>query len=177
MDSMVHYTSLRNWREIQETGFLLPNTLEYIFPDDIKKSPPRYFIVGIPYHCHEGWVSSGLMRELIIHTLGAEVMLQIPIVNKDDTFIREHVHLSPQRLEEMGMNFFYNQWDPSLKEAYRRYMESTIALFDYEGSYRVPEIWLPQTIPVDLIEKVIECPDFELLENSRENKEEFLQTK
>ncbi|MDP3640742.1 MAG: hypothetical protein Q8R53_06120 [Nanoarchaeota archaeon] len=159
MDSMMHYTSWNNWKKIQETGFLLPNSLEYIFSDRIQ-SPPWYFLVGIPHHYHEGWVSSGSMRELIIHTLGAEVMLQVPIVDKENAFIREHVHFSPQRLAEVGIDFYCSdQSNPRLQEAHRKYAASTIRLTEYDGDYQVPEILLPQTIPVNELIDVVLFPE------------------
>jgi len=140
---------------------------------------PKY-LVGILNHLDEGWVEHGLMEDLIEQTIGSfvlnrenlielipgEVVLKVPIIETGG-FVREHAYGSPKRFVELyGKDYWalklklgFSRLSPEEQEIFRatrkEYLESTISIEDYkDGMYEVPEIWLPQRTPVELLTQV-----------------------
>jgi len=109
------------------------------------------------------------MPHLMNHTTG-EILLEIPIINREDDFVREHAHRSPRedvrlfgkdlfseamrRQKEENPERFTKEEDIYLTERKSEYNNSIVMLNDYVGEFRAPELWVPQETPVSLIREV-----------------------
>lgn len=163
MKKIIHYTSEECWDKIREDGVLLPLSNPYLLgeylPDRSKRivSRKKEYLVGLPELLPDEWMNSGLLERLIEYTSG-EIALNIPILQKKGSFVRECFHISPKRLEELyGDRDLFDQYfsgDARLTRAIKRYLSSSISLARYKGEYKLPEIWLPQITPFNLIEKI-----------------------
>lgn len=175
MNKIYHYTSKQKWEKALEAGVLRPLSPPFQFENltvnDIPLSDKvrniiihTHYVVGLPEPYHKGWIDYGLMEELRSHTSG-EILLEIPILNCEDAFVREHKHFSPRGLVEFyGSDSAYRAHKAGIPlsqkdlyiiiHAYERYLDSTTRLDDYRKDFVVPEIWLPQKTPTRLIRKV-----------------------
>jgi len=166
MNRIIHYTSNANWKRIQESGLLLPKSVpneSHLKLSDRVSSMIQddAYLVGIPKPLEDGWVKYGLMDYLLEHTTG-EVVLNVPILDSQRGFVRDHAHISPRRFmeqygEDLWKKFFDGEVefdDPILIEAGNRYLESSVPLDRYAGDYSVPEIWLPQKTSIDKLTKI-----------------------
>jgi hypothetical protein len=176
---ILHFTSEESWQGIQSSGFLSPrtdpNNFEFNLPKKLKEIMPlKGYLVGIPLEGYPGWKAHKLVDRLLSYTSG-EVLLSLPILCEDKSFIRDHALNSPERLnKEKGIDIVEFQErlmdsSYSLTEEYKQvreiiekttrkfqndYVNSSILLEDYHGQYAAPEIWLPQVTPMDSIERI-----------------------
>jgi len=169
MKRLIHYTTKWSWDLIQESGFLLPKSdpqeAPIPFPEgmDLLLSADSY-LVGLPESSCQRWVESGLMEYLLMHT-GGEVILEVPILEPEKCFVRDHAPCSPKGFmerygEDLWKELFQRRidfTDSRIADAVRQYYTSTIALRAYKGDYRVPEIWVHQETPIDKL-RVIKAP-------------------
>lgn len=168
MAHIVHYTSKKEWGKIKKSGFLEPRSEPDNFcevPEGVK-STVRWdsYIVGLQNAIDKGWHEYGLMDDLMRHTKG-EVALIVPIKDYNGAFVREHAHISPKvYMEKYGEDLWkaindgkITDSDPRVQEAYKKYMESSVPLAEYSGGYAVPEIWIPQKIPINDLEPIGYC--------------------
>ena len=179
MEKIYHYTSERNWEAIKNSGFLLPlsspNNFKIIKSQPLKlrtslvnffqcknTSVRGLYTVGLAKLNDEKWIEYGLMPDLLEYTKG-EIALEIPILNKRDSLVRDHSYLSPKTfLKEYKIDLWklYNagagvyNYDERLDKAKRNYLNSTMNLEDYSWGYKVLEVWLNQKTPVELIKGI-----------------------
>ncbi|MDO8517330.1 MAG: hypothetical protein Q7S33_04360 [Nanoarchaeota archaeon] len=166
MEKVVHYTSKENWERIQESGFLLPKTGPNDCCGELSDRVKNMFkadsyLVCMPRPLDNGWVESGLMDYVLKYTTG-EVALSVPILDRKKSFVREHAHGSSKRFMELwGEDLFkeveegrLDSNDSRVLEGENKYLESTVPLDEYDGSYLAPEIWLAQTTPVDKLTRI-----------------------
>jgi len=168
MDRIIHYTSDLNWEMIQESGLLLPKSgATYASPTIVLSDRVRnviqddLYLVGMQKPLCNGLVEYGVMDYLLKHTSG-EVILNVPIIETGRGFVRDLAHISPKRfVDQYGEDLCkaslegnISDDDPRLVEADNKYVESTIPLDQYDGSYLAPEIWLPQETPVSKLTKI-----------------------
>lgn len=161
MEKIIHYTSNWNWIRIEEEGMLhpksRPNLWNQDLPDKVKfVTNFPFYLVGIPPDSEKEWILSGLLKHLISQTTG-KVIVEVPIINLEGAFVREHAHLSPRRFsklynEQWLFEYFclcFGQTDNKrVKDALHAYMNSSIPLHEYHGKYIVPEVWTPQDTPL-----------------------------
>lgn len=167
IDSVYHYTSNERWRLIQWAGKLYAVTSPQNFGFSMKKFDVSKHardiakrsgdcIVGIPQYAAHRWASSGLMNHVLERTTG-EVILDVPVLERSNAFVREHKYFSPRRMIEV---YGENLWgstvpnDPRVDAEIKRYFESAVPLEGYDGNYEVPEVWLPQNTPLSLLTKL-----------------------
>jgi len=167
MKRIVHYTSKEKWDKALASGMLLPKSHPYAGrKEHIPKKPHdcvrhEKYLVGIPEVDHPGWVEYDLMPHIVNLTTG-EVVLDVPIINSEDAFVRDHSLLSPKRsLDMYGIDFFETlkkgssfALDGRFSKAVKEYFDSSIRLCDYTGDYAAPEIWLPQETPSKVIKEM-----------------------
>lgn len=174
MDRIYHYTSNRNWISINQSGMLVPKSnpygrnIELAVEIEVKTSPrvrevitSDSYLVGIPESSIDAWVECGLMEHLVKHT-SKEMVLAVPILLEEGAFVREYKYASPKyMIESAGRDLFKEFLEGEISsrafvhsEFWLNYIESTIRLEEYDGQFEVPEIWLPQRTPVNLIDRV-----------------------
>ena len=177
MEKVYHYTSKKNWKKTQKTKILLPKSegfhFEYV-PERVIRilgSTIGVYLTALKNPQDRGWIQTGLMPLLTEHTKG-EVLLEIPVIEKEKAFVRDHSLNSPEAfLKEYGTDLytiihnnshryrneptkqhqFSEREDETIIRLRQRYLNSTILLKDYNGSYKAPELWLPQKTPLELI--------------------------
>ena len=161
MKRIIHYTSREKWGRALDSGLLLPKSHPYAGRKELIPEKPHdcvtqeKYLVGIPEIDHNGWEEYGLMPHLINLTTG-EVILDVPVINSEDAFVRDHALLSPKRsLDMYGFDFFETlKEDPNFvhdtrfAQSFIEYLDSSKKLTDYQDEYKAPEIWLPQETPV-----------------------------
>ncbi|MBL7147359.1 MAG: hypothetical protein ISS82_00860 [Nanoarchaeota archaeon] len=168
MQYMYHFTSKENWKKIQTSGKLIPKTtIEWVYESkdftERTKSicPQRKYTVGFPEPCHKGWVEYGVWDE-IFRLIKAEVILKIKLPENSKGFVREHVSITPKRMKEKyGEDVYFQAYsgkipvrDPKIKESLVKYYNSAVPLAKYKGNFIVPEIWIPEEIPLENIEQI-----------------------
>ncbi len=109
-----------------------------------------------------GWTESGLLKSLLSHTT-RDVLIKVPVIERDGAFLRDAIPLAnyfvkPRAGEDYElfrdkMDYYCHLKDLSYPELvgkrfYRDYIESTTRLENYDGSFRAPELWLPQNTPL-----------------------------
>ena len=168
MKYIYHFTSRKNWAEIKRLGKLVPHTdIEWVhqpdrFPERAKSicSEKRY-IVGFPKPLHKGWVECGLWDE-IFRLIKAEVLLKVKIPNNSKGFVREHELCSPKGMrEKFGADVYFKAfsgeisvYDSKIQDSLVEYMNSSTPLSKYKGNFIVPEIWVPEEVPLSDIEEI-----------------------
>ena len=168
-----HYTSRKNWKQIQSDKFLKPMTrineqrVRSSIGNLVKLNTFRIilaypsFIVGVPEPNHSGWAKYGLLKPLIEYSTG-EVLLSFPVGDRSGVFVREHKHWSPKECVDLyGVDFFglhrakkltlEQLNDKRLKTQIAKYYNSAVQLRRYDGSYEVPEIWFPHQVSLSMI--------------------------
>lgn len=164
MDFILHYTSKIFFKKIKQSGLLLPKTCPGYNPENYSEELKEIivfdkYLVGIDPNSKEAWDSSGLLDYLIRYTSG-EVSLNVPILNKNNVFVREHFHLSPENFFNLhGENLWKRAYlgeiekdDKRFYDAVNSYLNSSVLLNNYKGNYKVPELWLHQKTPLELID-------------------------
>ena len=169
MRYMYHFTSKENWKKIQTFGKLIPKTIiEWTHqPKDFTKHTKsicskKIYTVGFPRVRHAGWVKSGLWKE-IFRLIKAEVLLKIKLPINSKGFVREHFFASPKGMKEKyGENIYFLAYskkisvhDSRIGDSLFKYYNSAIPLTKYKSKFIVPEIWIPEEIPLKDIKKVI----------------------
>ncbi len=163
MKSVIHFTSKDNWESILAWGFLdnssnPENSGGGMSKDLFDLIGGKTYLVGIPGFSLLSWYASGLM-EYIKEYVG-EVALEVPVLNTENSFVREHKDFSPEGLIKIaGLDLWKKSWKSKLsKKEYKLfkavqvdYYNSTMPLDSYKGQYEVPEVWLSQRTPVDKI--------------------------
>ncbi len=142
-------------------------------PDIVKQD--RY-VVGIPQEKMKSWQHYGQLKPLLwfIRYRGLDrpetgnrlFFLRVPIIGKEG-FVREYWHRSPRRLnslsaglyseiclwyESRGMSGASEEQLQLYDEAVRRSMLSAVKISEYDGKFKVPEVWLPQDTSLERLE-------------------------
>jgi len=166
MNVIYHYTSQEKWKAIQDSGVLIPKSYPAARGEMYKKYindlRSTAYTVGLSEPIPSGWMKYELMSWLMVWTKG-EVLLEVPITDKDNTFIREHAEFSPRTFKQ---RFGTNLWEeirrnpalfthPRNQALFISYLKTSTPLNDYAGNFKAPEIWTPQETPVEII-KVID---------------------
>lgn len=180
MEYVYHFTSREGWEGIRASGVLNPNTPNELYnPEDCAKLgiilSPRLrsimkdesYFVAIPELNHSGWQEYQLLDDLKFEARKG-VVLKVPVINRKGAFIREHAHFSPKKfLDKFGIDLMHSEkicleviengrvLDRRFIDAVNEYYESTTALEDYKGDFKVPEVWIPQKTPLDKLEVVV----------------------
>jgi hypothetical protein len=167
MNSIIHYTSEKNWKSIIQSDLLFPKTnpysTKYSLSDKVKKIiKSDKYVVGIKNNADFGWINAGIYGFLFEKTTG-EVALEVPITQKYGAFVRDHLYISPKGfMEFVGVDLFTKMVKNKIEEEddridfmFEKYFNSTISLGDYKDNYECPEIWIPQKTPVYKITKLI----------------------
>ncbi len=139
MDRAYHYTSFENWRTIQQTGILKPQTPPFqSHCSSISEraravaSAPLY-LVCLERSYDRRWVDAGLIERLT-GIIGMDVELEVPVLGGG--FVRD-------------CKFYPNETTPFCTPKHRQYLESAVPLQEYNGNFSIPEVWLSQETPVD----------------------------
>ncbi len=165
-----HFTSEHNWDQIKAEGMLFPSStyknISNHFAPHPSKDIARMYGSGmkqfnVALQNERAWEEYGLLKTLLNHTSG-KVKLELDIKNKEGILVRDHVHFSPKRTEELyGEDFFHglisgssSRDNQNLHDAMGRYYDSTIKLENYGGDYDVPEIWIPHRMLLSEIIKI-----------------------
>lgn len=162
-----HLTSHENWQEMKKNSFITPRSSPFLHstPDDHPEyvhniATQDHYIVGIPPQSFGNWADYGYMRDLLDHTRRDSdtrgVLLSFTLEDTSGVFFRESKYNSPKFLmENYGINNYTRlqfvqvlRQSPELLESYNRYVKSTTSFEDYKGDFEVPEIWIPQKIPL-----------------------------
>ena len=186
IDKLYHFTSADCWEQIQKDGVLKPLTevsagkLSDRVKDVITDSP---YLVGIPPSKVEAWKKYDLMENLLNHVgrgfgmfvaIYSErkedlVLLEVPINNPENAFVREHKFISPKYTAKFDSRLFseiegmyassgmsmasdeqMEMWESFSKE----WLDSAVRLTDYDGSFKVPELYLHQETPLEQVELI-----------------------
>ncbi|MBT3416652.1 hypothetical protein HON86_02610 [Candidatus Woesearchaeota archaeon] len=165
-----HFTSEQNWNQIQEEWALFPSSTYRNISNHLAPHPSigisRIYGSGmkqfnVALQNESAWEEYGLLKTLLNHTTG-KIKLELDMKNKEGILVRDHVHFSPKRTKELyGEDFFHglisgssSRDNKDLHDAMGMYYNSTIKLEDYSGNYNVPEIWIPNRIPLsEIIER------------------------
>lgn len=172
-----HYTSINNWEDIRHSRRLEPRTRPYLFAvDAFDDNHPELetFFRGAPYITTANsrdfttWKEYGLFDDLMIQvgrrSSGAAVLLSFPIEDYERTYVLDHSHLSPKTfLELYGEDLWAQKFglinlsmagsrdDQRKRKIFYRqtekYADTAIKLSKYDGSFKVPELWVRQIIP------------------------------
>ncbi len=181
---LYHFTSQKNWKTIQQEKVLRP------LSDPRKEELPRKlqsiisenkYLVGIPTASLDAWKQWGIMyhlEEWVVfhnpydydHKKKDLVCLQVPVLEGEKAFVREHKYIADRYLNQQSPNLsrdLHEMWRSSgmsevSKERFqifvdclKEYLASLTILNDYKNDFEVPEIWLPQETPVALIKRKI----------------------
>lgn len=132
-------------------------------------SNPAYwngkFLVAIPESGLSGWKEHELMNRVILRCrdgiTNKVVLLSFSVDVSKDGYIRDHAHFSPKRFIELYgkdlsdfATLFLDSEDGDIERLLRQFelcSDSVIGLGDYNGSYQAPELWIAQTIPLDMV--------------------------
>lgn len=189
MDYVYHFTTRKKWKSIRETGLLEPKTEPRTEDLDLSVKQiitARKYLVGIPLEGANAWAEKNIFRELCTHSGNSLllpvwatptieelkkqlVLLSVPVLNPEKTFVREHWFVSEQYTEVIspglmsdleeallsrGLNDMsteqWNLWH-SLKH---RYLNSAVRLTEYNSKFKMPEAWLAQRTPTSKIRRL-----------------------
>ena len=167
MKYFYHYTSKENWNKVQKSKVLLPRTKIYnthkkYFSNKTKSIVKfKKYTVGFPEIRHKGWVEYGLWDE-IFRLIKCEILLKIKIPNNSKGFVREHLFCSPKGMQQkygedvyhLGYSKKISVKDPRIVESLVEYWNAVIPLHEYKNNFIVPEIWIPEKIPLKNIEEI-----------------------
>lgn len=177
MKHIIHFTSNKKLEDILRVRRLYPFSKPFnekfcklTAPGNVNLIfPNQKYLVGLGYSeednavMDKGWIEYGLLDYLLKHT-SKEVMLKVPIIDKNSTFVRDFSCWSPKKtLEAFGENLFtpvikgeLDIEDERVQKCIANYINSTVSLKDYleNPDYIAPEFWLPQVTPLGLITKI-----------------------
>ena len=92
--------------------------------------------------------------------------LEVPIINPKGAFVREHwfstrdygdmkMYGAVSEVQGMydtsGMNMATKKEIEFVGSLWDKYRDSAVSLSEYQGQFKIPEIWLPQRTPVNLV--------------------------
>lgn len=186
VDTIYHYTSVIDWEGIQRDGELkartnprgLDITLEPSLRDIPKENPDhifywkdRHVVGGADFEEFTPWKEAGLHDRLLRYTSkGLDVvLLSFPVDVVEEAFVKEHYYESPAQREAVFGYPLDEQTpieDPEvrtmLNELTGKYHRSVVRGTLYDGSYRVPEVWIPHGISLEdiTVERVGNMEDF-----------------
>ena len=137
------------------------------------------YLVGIPPKSIRSWERWGGLRDLekFVRDGGVDspeckypiIYLRIPVLDSSKGFVREFKFRTPRFLDQSSPNLYasyyavmssYGMSDMTKKEweihegLVTKSMSSAVPLSDYTDQFEVPEVWLHQDTPVDLVEVV-----------------------
>lgn len=192
INAIYHLTSNHCWNQIKNDGCLKPLSDPGLHIKDLSDKTkeiiePRNYLVGMPIESFESWENYGLLENVERYAVHKNpyyglrpgrnnfVVLRVPILRKEGAFVREHKYptskwgdqFMPGAISEVGDGELSEASDEEIEFVdglWFEYHNSTIRLEDYHGQFEVPEIWLPQKTPVDLIKIV--CPKLYQLKSS-----------
>jgi len=174
IERLIHYTSRKNWVQIKKEGVILPKALPIILGHEVSERVKGIIgrnatemareglcLVGIPPGTKGKWEKYGLLKYIIAKK--GTVKLSIPILHKDHAFVRDHALISPLRFKQLvGKDLWKESFEGRLKygmpdndvflKCANEYLESTVLLSEYDGSYKVPELWVRQITPIELVQ-------------------------
>ena len=168
MKYIYHFTSKDAWDKIKQSKKLLPQTIiEWVYDKKsfTKKTlsicKAEKYTVGFPKPFHKGWLKYGLWDE-IFRLIKCDVLLKIRIPENSKGFVREHSLCSPKGMKEKyGEDLYFLTYsgkisfeDTRIKETLIAYRNSAVRLSEYKENFEVPEIWIPEQIPLKYIEEV-----------------------
>ena len=118
MKEAYHYTSNENWDKIQESGLLLPKSKPFgslMRNRNIKISErvsniirDNRYLVAVSNPEADDWKEYDL-RDALLDKNHGEVLLKVPILDTEGSFVRDHAHFSPKRfLELYGEDLVFN---------------------------------------------------------------------
>lgn len=172
-----HYTSLSNWRKIQQAGVLEPNTflygwsflhpeIEEIVDNNQEIYTKQYITGGVDSANFQQWRDYGLHDRLLDHVSKNEdqiILLSFPASAVRGALIRDHAHTSPIKLKEAygDKQTFKERYSMEISQMVL-YHTSTVRGIKYDGSFKVPEIWIPHSVSISdiTVEKVGKVSDF-----------------
>lgn len=178
IQTVYHYTSLKNWQRIQRSGKLEPRTdpqsgyIDSLFLRHIPNEDPqlRYYwqnkhIVGGVDDAHflawrEAGNHSSILRQ-VAKGSNELVLLSFPASVVRGAYIKEVAHMNPKKWREL---FEIDQSPPSDKISQEiwdtiygqiaQYHRSVVKGRAYDGSYQIPEIWIPH--PINIADLTVE---------------------
>jgi hypothetical protein len=167
IDRIFHYTTHEKLEKIMKQGILMP--MSKPFEGESRKNFSKrvreivrhnQYLVGLAEPNDEGWRECGLLEYLLKYTKG-EVILEVPVLEPEAAFVREHAMCSPERsIKVCGENvwkYYHGQGQLNWRGTrisrmlWHDYFESTIPLSDYKGDFKAPEIWLYQPTLSEMI--------------------------
>lgn len=163
---LLHYTSEENWQRIQRERVLSPlsnpNSLDLVFPytlEDISENLPnwneflkdRRYLVGVFPKDLAIWqmplVNGQTSLDLCVEQ-SPQVCLEVPILDEKG-FVRDVRYFTEELLFENPQNI-----QEANQRAIMKYFRSTLPLNKYKGDYVLPEVWVSQEVPFELLRRL-----------------------
>lgn len=160
-------------------GLLCPNFHKYIDGDmenwdiDIRKlsvdlesiCKDKAYVVAIPSNSISQWEYFGLLKYVIqfarlsqtddpfaVQVLKeSPLLVEFPLINSEGVFVRDHKFWSP-RYQGLSENTDWRETAIDALENRKKYLESSVP-YGQHLDFEVPEIWIPTTIPKEIIKK------------------------
>ncbi|MBU4352626.1 MAG: hypothetical protein KKA65_02640 [Nanoarchaeota archaeon] len=178
LENIWHLTSKEKWAKILESGYLEPRT---ILNNSKVKIPPSCLVGILPNHIKkwkEYGLLVYLKKQVLEDKYGWDeideskiLVLNVPKIESNTLsqgYVREHKYFSPKWCNQyiegafkevmtesltMGRNsLFVNKKNRNLiMDLFLKYCNSQIDLKDYYGQFELPEFWLLQRTPVEII--------------------------
>lgn len=159
-----HMTNESNWKQICRDGFLKPNSVLPKVDDTWYDGSFTVFSVRKDFGDFKEY---GLLEYLTKHVSGKHlfperiILLSYLLKNTDGVYVRDYSPHSPKvyvdlcgkdlfkkSLDSMANFFLKNDEIELINKQMTLGRKSTIPLQQYNGSYKVPEIWIPYAVPV-----------------------------
>ena len=164
---VTHYTSVWKWLQIKLTKCIQPRTpflfdsLEKRMADsrqDLLDIGDRKFVVSIPVGRVKDWKKYELYDKLR-RTTGA-IQLNFPIENLGGSMVRDIFYTTPTHSKEVfgfdiyGLLLRGYIYRKELEQLYADYIQSSRPFQETDlQSVKVPEIWIPENIPLSRVVK------------------------
>jgi len=173
MENLYHYTNQGRIQGIYESGFLFPSSRA--LPSDQKVVDnvsarvkeligDNVYLVGLELFNDPRWKEYGLMETLLGHVdgRGGIICFEVPIFPGTKGLVREHAYISSKGfIERYGADLFKLAREEKIAgddqrfyDCWNLYINSTIPLSEYRGDFKVPEIWIAQKTPLDLLKEI-----------------------
>lgn len=162
-----HFTSLDNWLKVLNEGYINPQSVPYLYstpeehPQDVRAiRTSNHYVVGIPSVSFDKWVEYRYLQNLVDHTRGSDgtrgMLLAFTISDTSGVFLQEAIYNSPKYLQTNLSDHDYTaavfvpslRQSPQLWDGYLKTIASTTLFSEYDGRFKVPEIWTPHKIPI-----------------------------
>jgi hypothetical protein len=169
--TVYHYTSATNWRQIQQEGVLKPlrpaMTLGFVFNDvtrPISKEKPElrsfwegeHIVGGVDASDFGPWREFGdhdRLLEFVSKGTGRVVLLSFPAYIVRGAVLLDHYHDSVRKRKGVfgrdpleDPDSIDRETRQKISELSAQYFRSAVRGLEYDGSFRVPEIWIPHSI-------------------------------